>query len=1214
MAAVAASVLRTELLVKDEPCCLAAINGPERCVVSGPIEDIERVIARARALGIAATLLPVSHAFHSPAMEPCVAEFSEVADTMEFGSLGAVVYSTVTGDLLEPECDLGGHLVRQLTQPVRFAEALERLADHVDLLIELGPGRMLTTLAGELTSVPAIAIDGAQGGCRNLLASAGAAFALGARLRADKIFAGRATKPFDESRPGRFFESPCGLGDARGADDDVDRDGTDVDPAQAVGEGGALEVVTALAAARCELPVAALSPDDRFLSDLHLTSIAVSELASRAARALARPPLVAPNEFADATLRDLADAIDSDERILSSNAAAGVDAWVRAFEVAYVERSLPRSASREVRARGRWKAFAPEQAAHARSLAEALERAVGGEGVLVYLAPDAGEAGIEPLLAAAREAIAGFEARYFVLVHHGDPAASVARTLHQEARSLSTRVIELEPDERPDPEMIAAEVRAASAYAEVRYVGGSRFERSLRVLPPARGEGGSLPLGHDDVLLVTGGGKGIAAECAHSLARRTGCALAIVGRSDPQHDDALRDGLARLSAAGVRHAYARADLGDAAQTLRAIDALEAELGLVSGLLHGAGVNEPCALSTLERSLLDTTLAPKLGGLRTLLGRVDASRLRCAIVFGSLIAEIGLPGEAHYGYANEAMTRELERYAAENPSVRCLSVEWSVWSGIGMGDRLGRIEILAAQNITAISPEEGCLWLERLLSRDDMPVRTVVTGRFGSPVTLRADAERLQIGRFLERTREYTPDVELVVEAQLSHESDPWLADHIYGGEPIVPGVVGLEAMTQVASALAGTDALPRFDDVRFLLPIVVPAGEKCRVRIAALVREPGRIELAVRASSTDFATDHMSASLSFDCDAIAAGEAPAIARCAPRIPADAFYGDVFFHGGRFRRVRDYEALHWNGCRAHIEASDAPLFGGFQPQGLRLGDACARDAAVHAVQACLPEVDVLPTSVERIEILAPLRAGPVCLEARERQRDADRYVYDLAIFAGDGSLVERWSGLVLERVTSNEPRTRWPPALLAPRLEELATDALPSFGLRAACVPGIERDATGRALSLALGRDATLRYRADGRPEVDGAFVSASHAAGHTLGVTGRQPIACDIEVVSERAGPMWRDLLGDAGFAVAERLAATQAEPFDLAATRVWCALECIRKLGALRETPLLVASESSDPPGVARLSAGGHVALTFAATLSDGVPVVATLLGNPDA
>jgi enediyne polyketide synthase len=239
---------------------------------------------------------------------------------------------------------------------------------------------------------------------------------------------------------------------------------------------------------------------------------------------------------------------------------------------------------------------------------------------------------------------------------------------------------------------------------------------------------------------------------------------------------------------------------------------------------------------------------------------------------------------------------------------------------------------------------------------------------------------------------------------------------------------------------------------------------------------------------------------------------------------------------------------------------------------------------------------------------------VWLEAQERRRDDRSYVYDLSIFAGEGSLVERWSGLVLERVTSHSHRAVWPPALLAPRLEELAMESLPSLGLRAACVPGVARDATERALSLALGCDTTLRHRADGRPEVDGAFASASHAAGHTLAVAASQPVACDLEVVAERSGPMWRDLLGCEGLAAAEHLATTRAEPFDLAATRVWCARECIRKLGASRETPLLVACDAPESPGVVRLSAGRHVALTFAATLDDATPVVATLFGKPDA
>ena len=58
----------------------------------------------------------------------------------------------------------------------------------------------------------------------------------------------------------------------------------------------------------------------------------------------------------------------------------------------------------------------------------------------------------------------------------------------------------------------------------------------------------------------------------------------------------------------------------------------------------------------------------------------------------------LPGEADYALANAALVEETERWRLDHPHCRCLAVEWSVWSGIGMGERLGSVEALTRRGI------------------------------------------------------------------------------------------------------------------------------------------------------------------------------------------------------------------------------------------------------------------------------------------------------------------------------------------------------------------------------------------------------------------------------------------------------------------------------------------------------------------------------------
>jgi enediyne polyketide synthase len=686
---------------------------------------------------------------------------------------------------------------------------------------------------------------------------------------------------------------------------------------------------------------------------------------------------------------------------------------------------------------------------------------------------------------------------------------------------------------------------------------------------------------------VSGDGKGIAAECALALARETGCRLGVFGRSERDRDAELRANLERFEAAGVRVAYVPADVSDPRAVRRAVATIEEDLGPVTGLLHGAGMNEPRPLVQLDESDFGRTLSPKLGGLDNLLSALDDRSLRCAIGFGSILAELGLPGEADYAWANERLSRRLEAFARAHPETVCLSLEWSLWSGVGMGERLGRVEILASQNITAISPDEGVESLLGLLRRTDLPVRVVLTGRFGvasHPGRGGARSAGAKVpgagSRVHARNR-----ADFRCPALLRVRS-PSRRSRLSRQCPGAGGEMALEAMAQVAMALTGETRRPHFEHVAFRHPAEVPRGEKRTLRVAGLVRSPGCVAVAIRSDATDFLVDHVTAELRFDTALDVGERRPAPSAPALELdPARELYGDLFFHRGRFARVRAYHSLHTTSCTVRIERRDEPFFGAFEPQSLELGDPGARDAVIHAIQACVPDRDLLPVGVDRIEFSARPSVGDTVLRAVERSRREGSYLYDLEVVDAEGDPVERWTGLELVQVSASTERAVWPPALLAPHLEALAHEACPGLDLRAAIVSGTSREASERAAQIA-GGECALRRRPDGKPFLDsGHPVSASHAAGHTLAIVGSRSSACDMESVMPRSAELWRDLLlGRHG--LAERLAQERGESLDVAATRVFGAAECLRKAGLQRETPLVPGG--SPDADVVRLSAAG--------------------------
>src|SRR5207253_1063358 len=109
----------------------------------------------------------------------------------------------------------------------------------------------------------------------------------------------------------------------------------------------ALKVVRNLIASRAELPVEDVDPHYRLLSDLHLNSITVGQVVGEASRRLVIPPPIAPTQYADARVSEIARALE-DAALAGPGTEAsrvpripdGVDAWIRCFRARLIEAPL----------------------------------------------------------------------------------------------------------------------------------------------------------------------------------------------------------------------------------------------------------------------------------------------------------------------------------------------------------------------------------------------------------------------------------------------------------------------------------------------------------------------------------------------------------------------------------------------------------------------------------------------------------------------------------------------------------------------------------------------------------------------------------------------------------------------------------------------------------------------------------------------------------
>jgi acyl transferase domain-containing protein/NADPH:quinone reductase-like Zn-dependent oxidoreductase/acyl carrier protein len=180
---------------------LAAVNGPRSVVISGPEDEVAEVVARFDGRRI--RRLRVSHAFHSPLMEPMLGEFYQVAESMTYRVTSIPIVSNVTGKpLADSEIGSAEYWVRHVRETVRFADGIRWLeAKGVSMFVELGPDTSLTALGQQCAESEATAfVPTLRKNCPETITILGAVSAVHASGHAcdwRAVFAGRNPRRVD---------------------------------------------------------------------------------------------------------------------------------------------------------------------------------------------------------------------------------------------------------------------------------------------------------------------------------------------------------------------------------------------------------------------------------------------------------------------------------------------------------------------------------------------------------------------------------------------------------------------------------------------------------------------------------------------------------------------------------------------------------------------------------------------------------------------------------------------------------------------------------------------------------------------------------------------------------------------------------------------------------------------------------------------------------
>ena len=977
---------------------IAAVNGPDLTVASGPSALIEALEARLTAAEIACATIPISIAAHSEMLTPILGEFGAFFRRVTMHSPKKPYISNVTGTWVTPAQSVdANYWVAQMRGTVRFAEGLQTLfKDGNCVLLEVGPGRTLSSLARHHPArQPQQAVfnslrhpDENSSDLAFVLGVLGRLWATGVPVNWGCFWQNEKRlrvplPPYRFDRHRHWIEPGKALAATGGA-------GWNGDLARKADIGDWFYQPVWQRADRPEIvstAVTALIFDD----DLGMSTALADRLMAHG-RDVVR--VRAGRRFARVT-----------KHVFTINPGAPAD-----YEAMISRLSDEGRAVREIY--HLWTVTGAPRKQPGIDAAEAMQRR--GFFSLLYLAQALGREDGSATIALA--VISDHLQRISTetgLIPAKSTLLGACKVIPREFLNVRTRSIDIEI---PPPASLDASALADDIIGEtggygdesdaVAYRAGERWVQNWAPvqLKPAPGpEPGARGLRAGGVYLITGGLGGIGLTLARHLAATVEARLVLVVRNalPPRGDWPARldsfdpdDGIAErirqvlaIEQLGSEVLVVGADVTNLAQMRHAVQYARSHFGQIDGVFHTAGVLDDGVALLKDSYAAAAVLAPKVRGTLVLEAALGEIRPDFLMLFSSISATIGLAGQIDYAAANAFLDSYAQSRNTANGTY-VVAVDWSQWQDVGMAAALAQ-ELGLTQGRSAPSRAAGHPLLGRCL-RD-------------------------------------TPG-ERVYEVRLSPATHWLLDEHRVADDiAVIPGTGYLEI---IRAALAEhPEARPvEITDLVFLEAFVVGGGSERDLRIRLLRRGDGwrfSVEGRAVASEPDALAEwveHVRGGIAY-VDALRPGAvetASILARCR-----------IGYHIGNLPSAHINFGPRWqNVVRVDYGAAEAlvslelPAAFAAEIQTFALHPALL-DFATAGAQALMPGFDdtrdfFVPASYGRLRIHAPLEPR---LLSHVRYRsdgpaDTGLATYDVTIMSETGEVLAEVSDFTMLRLVDH----------------------------------------------------------------------------------------------------------------------------------------------------------------------------------------------------
>ena len=667
----------------NDQLAIAAINETDQAVIAGETAAIEALSTTLTAAGINCRRLHTSHAFHSPMMEPILADFAACVARIALHAPTIPYLSNVTGDWITAQAATSpAYWVTHLRQSVQFAAGLTTLRAAADLLVEVGPGRTLATFARRHADYDPATVftslrhpQAEQADQAHLLSTLGQLWQQGITIDWDSYYANESrqrlslpTYPFARQR--HWIEPTAAQKTAHSAQTQASTPTRQ--PSQ--------DWFYVPTWQQAPLPRRGLTTAQQWLLFVDETGLGAALATALRQAGQAVITVQAGAAFAQLSAEDF------------TIRPAEPDDYTRLWQ------ALPFTPQRIVQL---WNVSATAvmaQPTTATLLAEAQQTALSSFYSLLYFAQSLGQQQVTTaidlcLITDQLYNITGSEPI--------QPSKALLlgplQVLPQEYPNLTCRLIDVGPalsagNRQTTINQLLTEFATQGEAQVIAYRGAHRW---LAGTQPLRLPESTPTLRHGGVYLITGGLGGIGLTLAETLAAARPT-LVLLGRAafparatwadwladhgptDPTSQQISR--LQGLAAAGATLFIQSVDVSDQVAMQAVIADVGQRFGAIHGVIHAAGIGGANLIAQRDDAALAAVLAPKVQGTLVLEALLQDEPLDFFVLCSSLSAFLGGVGQVAYTAANAFQDAFAQSRAQRYP---CLSLNWDAWREVGM---------------------------------------------------------------------------------------------------------------------------------------------------------------------------------------------------------------------------------------------------------------------------------------------------------------------------------------------------------------------------------------------------------------------------------------------------------------------------------------------------------------------------------------------------